>query len=75
VNGPTPHVDLVDRLRESAGHLLTARAVNRDDWISEAVLDIAAGNRTHWTPQQWRTLLRDLRRSPGKLGDWLDLNV
>ncbi len=75
MNGPTPPPDPVDQLRSAAGHLLTARAVNRDDWISDAVLDIAAGDRTHWTPQQWHALLTDLRRSPGNLTDWLDLNV
>lgn len=65
----------IDRLRESAGHLLVRRAVDRDDWVSEAVLDIATGNQRLWTPKQWSALLKDLRRCPGTLDDWLDLNA
>ena len=62
-------------LREAAGNLLVSRLVERDDWISQGVFDIAAGNRTNWTPQDWRTLLNDLRASRVKLTDWLDLNT
>ena len=62
-------------LREAAGHLLVRRLVDRDDWISQGIFDIAAGARTDWTPQDWRTLLRDLKASQLKLTDWLDLNT
>ena len=75
MNFCTSEVDPVVRLRSSAGHLLTRRVVDRDDWVSEAVLDIAAGHQTQWTPKQWNTLLHDLKRSPGTLADWLDLNT
>lgn len=75
MNSCTPQLDTVDQLRDEAGHLLVRRAVDRSDWISDAVLDIAAGDRKHWTPQDWRTLLKDLRRSPGTLAEWLDLNT
>ena len=75
MNSCTPELDPVDHLRSEAGHLLVRRAVDRSDWISDAILDIAAGQRVHWTPQDWNTLLTDLRRSPGSLADWLDLNT
>ena len=64
----------IDRLRDSAGHLLVRRVIDRDDWTSDALCDLAAGDRVQWTPQDWRTLLRDLRKTPGTLNDWLDLN-
>jgi len=67
--------DIVERLRDEAGHLLVARAATRNDWIGEAVLDIAAGDRKIWTLKQWRALLQDLHCTPGKLADWLDLNT
>ena len=71
---PDP-AEIVDRLREAAGQLLLRRVIDRDDWIGLAVLDIAAGDRQHWTPQDWHTLLAELHRTPGKLSDWLDLNA
>ena len=71
----TPAPDPVDRLREDAGHLLVCRAVNRSDWISEALLDIAAGKQTHWTPQEWDVLLADVRATRLHIADWLDLNT
>ena len=64
-----------DELREAGGHLLVSRAVDRNDGISDALLDIAAGDQTEWTLTSWRALLRDLRRSRLKVRDWLDLNV
>lgn len=45
------------------GRLLIRRAVLRDDWISDAILDLAAGNKTEWTPQEWFDLLMDLESS------------
>ncbi len=67
--------EIVERLRDEVGHLLVRRVVDRDDWVSDAVLDIAAGNRKSWTYSDWHMLLVDLRRTPGKLADWLDLNT
>jgi hypothetical protein len=66
--------DTIDRLRDEAGHLLVARACDRDDWIGAAILDIAMGEKLDWTLGEYRKLLADLRRTPGKLTDWLDLN-
>lgn len=67
--------ETIDRLRDEAGHLLTRRAAQRDDWIGDAILDIAAGDKLAWTPEDWRALLADIDRVPGKLTDWLDLNT
>ncbi len=68
-------VPMVERLRREAGHLLVHRVIERDDWIAAAVLDIAAGDRKHWNPKDWDTLLKDLRCTPGRLAEWLDLNT
>jgi hypothetical protein len=75
MNGPIPAPDPITQLRNTAGHLQVHCACDRTDWIGDAVLDIAAGDRINWTPSDWRTLLQDLRRSPGTLTDWLDLNT
>ena len=47
----------------SHGSLLIRRAVLRDDWISDALLDLAAAGREKWTLQQWHTLLAELAAS------------
>jgi hypothetical protein len=65
----------IDLLREEAGHLLVARACDRDDWIGAAVLDIAMNEQRNWGLKEYRKLLADLRRTPGCLADWLDLNT
>jgi len=67
--------NVVDRLRDEAGHLLISRAFKRDDWIGRAVLNIAAGDKLVWTLGEWFAVLADLRRTPGNLADWLDLNT
>lgn len=61
----------LDRLRDEAGGLLVRRAVDRGDWITETLLDVAAGNRRHWTLKAWKRLLRDLRHSDVRIRDWL----
>ena len=69
----TPELDPVDRLRRDAGRLLVSRAIDRDDWISQAVLDIAAGSKIDWTPADWQILVRDLKAGRLNISDWLDL--
>ena len=65
----------VDQLRDCAGRLLVRRAVDRNDWISDAIFDIAAGSKLNWTPQEWKALDHDLHACRLRLNDWLDLNV
>ncbi len=65
----------VNRLRDTAGHLLISRVVNRDDWVSQSVFDIAAGDRKSWTVTDWDELLADLDACQLCLSDWLDLNL
>ena len=67
--------DLIIQLRDEAGHLMVRRVIDRDDWISQAVFNIAAGSRKHWTTPDWNALIRDLGASQLKLTDWLDLNT
>lgn len=54
------------------GRLLVRRAVNRDDWIAEALLDIAAGDQTDWTPAQWDTLLAEISGNDMSIDEFLD---
>ena len=58
---------------EDHGHLLVRRAVLRDDWISDALLDLAADGQTDWTPKQWDTLLTELQSSTLNIRDWIVL--
>lgn len=55
------------------GSLLVRRAVLRDDWIAEAIFDLASADRTDWTPQQWDTLLKELTESSLTIEQWLTL--
>ena len=75
MNGPTSELEPVDRLRDEAGRLLVCRAVERDDWISQSLLDIAAGSRKKWNPSEWRGLICDLQACRLRISDWLDLNT
>ena len=75
MNFHTLQADPVDRLRDVAGELLVHRAIDRDDWISQSLLDIAAGAQIDWTPNEWNALLTDIHASRLRVSDWLDLNV
>lgn len=69
------HTSEVDRLRDAAGKLLVRRAVHRNDWIAQAIFDIAAGDKKHWTTHEWRQVLTDFEACRLRVNDWLDLNV
>ena len=68
------NLNQVNRDLTDHGHLLVRRAILRNDWISDALLDLAAGSQTEWTPQEWNVLLKELRESSEKIEDWLVLN-
>ena len=55
------------------GHLLVRRAVLRDDWVAEAILELAANGQTEWTIIEWCELLAELKASKMRLRDWLVL--
>lgn len=63
-----------ERLRDH-GRLLVRRAVLRDDWISEALLDLAAGDKQQWTPQEWFDLQMDMEASDMTIDEWLDFHA
>jgi len=46
--------------------------VNRDDWIAHALLDIAAGDQTEWTPAQWDALLAEISGLDMCIDEFLD---
>ena len=53
------------------GRLLVRRAVTRDDWITDALLDLAAGDQTEWTPGEWMDLLMELESSDMTIEEFL----
>lgn len=58
----------------SHGHLLVRRAILRDDWITDALLDLAAGSRTTWTTADWDALLAELASCNDTIEEWLVLH-
>jgi len=56
---------------EDHGRLLVRRAVHRDDDISQAIFDLAAGDRTDWTPGDWFELLIDLDACDMTIDEWV----
>jgi hypothetical protein len=42
------------------GHLLVRRAMQRDDWITKALIDLAAADQKEWTFEEWHALLAEL---------------
>ncbi len=65
---------LVGRDLADHGHLLIRRAVRRNDWISDAIFDLAANGQAEWSPQEWAVTLRKLDKSSETIADWLILN-
>ena len=59
-------------LRDEVGHHLVRRVIERDDWASEAIFDIAAGDKKEWTPIEWAAVLCDLERCKLKVNEWLE---
>ena len=53
------------------GHLLIRRAILRDDWVAEAIFNIAAEGQTKWDTRQWDTLLAGLGSSKQTVNEWL----
>lgn len=64
----SPEQDLADY-----GHLLVRRAILRDDWIADRILDLAAGDQTEWTLKEWETLEMELGQCNMKIQDWIIL--
>ena len=56
---------------EDHGRLLIRRAVDRDDEISQAIFDIAAGDQTVWTLGEWAALLTDLQSCDMTISEWV----
>ncbi len=67
IGSPAAAHDLSDH-----GRLLVRRAVHRDDWISEALFDMAAADQTEWTTRQWDALLAELERSDMTISEFID---
>jgi len=66
-------LDPADVLRDH-GHRLVRCVLKRDDDLTEALLDLAAGKQANWTPAQWDALLTELGKSDEIVEDWLVLN-
>lgn len=57
------------------GHLIVRRAVLREDDISQALFDLAAGDRIQWTLEDWQPILADLLNCNDKIEDWITFYV
>ena len=64
--------ELKQKLIEEYGNRMIRRVLEQDDWASEAICEIAAGDRKQWTPIEWQAVLSDLERSPLKVKEWVD---
>ena len=53
------------------GHLLISRAILRDDWVAEAIFNLAAEGQTKWDTRQWDTLLSSLENSQQTVAEWV----
>jgi hypothetical protein len=62
-----PPQDLADH-----GALLVRRAISRDDWISQAIMDLAADGKTEWTPDEWMDLTMELEASDMTIREFID---
>ncbi len=63
-----------ERLVTAVGNLRVSRVVKRDDWTSEAIFNIAAGDKTEWSPLEWQAVLSDLTNCKLKVADWLEVS-
>jgi len=61
----------IQRLEEEFGQVMVRRVIERDDWASEAIFDVAAGDKTNWSPLEWAAVICDLERCKLKVTDWL----
>ena len=68
-----------DNRLEDHGSLLMRRAVLRDDWIGEELLNLAAAaympknGANAWTLKEWDTLLAEVQSSTLTVNEWLTL--
>ncbi len=55
------------------GHLKVRRAIQRDDWLSEKIYDLAAADRKEWDTNSWAVLEKELENCELKIKDWIVL--
>lgn len=68
VSEPTPR----DRLLLQYGNRQVNRVIEEDNWAAELIFDIAAGDKTFWTPLEWAAVLSDLERCKLKVSEWVE---
>jgi hypothetical protein len=54
--------------------MLVRRILSRDDELTDALLDLAAGDQKKWSVQEWEALLAELAGCDEPVEDWLILN-
>lgn len=62
----TPHDILSD-----CGGLLVRRVVERDDEITDALMEVATAGRTHWTYRDAERLVHSLKTCQLTVAEWL----
>jgi hypothetical protein len=60
------------RLVAEFGHRQVNRVIELDNWAAEVIFDIAAGDKTKWTPIEWAAVICDLERCKLKVIDWVE---
>lgn len=63
-----------ERLIDEVGNILVSRVIERNDWISETIFDIAAGDKKQWTLSEWNAVLADLQCCKLKVSQWLQVS-
>ena len=56
----TDNTDTIRKQLTEHGALLVRRAMLRDDWITKALIDLAAADKPTWTFEEWHALLAEL---------------
>ena len=56
---------------EESGQLLVGRAIERDDAISDAVLELMAGTQVEWTLDDWENLRAEGLANRNQIRVWL----
>ena len=64
-------VILLQSLETDAGHLMVCHAINRGDWISDAIFDFASSGQTEWTPASWQKVLKSLDANTLTIREWI----
>jgi hypothetical protein len=70
-----PDPKSVQLLLDAKPHLRLGRIMNREDALSDALLDVAMGAQTKWTVSELAVIMAQLDGSSDRLDDWLAIRT